>query len=296
MTRLISSEKLLVLVLALFASQGCMASNQVHHQNSFYDYFEVAVGETVEVEDACQDLKLSISSFADRVIVSPNGSEFIIKLEEPVSPVGIVVGDFWQNGRCFAAIKSTSGLVNESFDLYRVEERGVGSVNQVLINPGFEDKKIIVSYRDAARWHHEVFCYSENKDQPYVCGKRSDFNDELQRFFTCDENESCSSPRIVHKDTEDGVDAVVSSRVTHILEQKESGGFYKSPAYLVQNDRIILLDFLEDASGLYFNVLFHGESKETTGWINSEDISIDSEGLQSHSVPSREELDGGLLK
>lgn len=279
MIRLLSHKNFLVLGLALLGPSQVCGNGPIHNQNKSHEYFEVKAGETAEVKNICQDNEIFISSYPRRVIVSTGVYETTINLEESTPSVEIVAGDFWQNGRCFVAIKSSSGLVNEYFDLYRLGKSQVESIHHGLINPEFNGRKVIVAYRDVARWHHEILCYSEKKDQPYICSKRADLNDDIQRFVACDEDDVCGDPTIVHKGTHDSVYAVVSSEKARILRRDDDGDFYRSPAYLIRNDRITLLDFFEEGTSLLFQVIFYGENETTTGWVNAEDISLKSVGL-----------------
>lgn len=241
-----------------------------------YGYVEVEKGASVENKTLCAGRAITAKALPESIRLGSNGRSIIVKTENDHAPVELIVGDFWSNGRCFVAVRTTKSDVNESYELYEIpSSMGPRKLQEVtLINPDFKDKVVITSYRDAARWNYESVCYAMRREVPFVCEKRQFVTEDVEKMEACLESGECGPSRLVFTGTGRNVIARISSQRASVMDRLSGGRFRKAAAYLVKNDEITLLDYQDIGTQIYYKFRYEGARKNTIGWISSADIAI----------------------
>lgn len=268
-----SQHRTSLIVSSILLLQSVTACNAQEPESDrfFRGHMQKSSNETLQI-DACATTLVEISASANGFKISSPATESLVDVEEEVEDTEIVAGDFWNNGRCFVAIKSSASLVNESFDIHRVDSENTGP-QWSTINPEFIGGRVISSYRDAARWHEEALCYSESIDSPYICWKRETATNELQRLTECNDKGECDDRSMVLTGTDEAANAIVSADRAFFL-QNSGESLERRRSYLISGDSVTLLDFLEVTGSLYFKVRYCGDTGTRVGWLSSDDLTI----------------------
>ncbi|QBG99193.1 hypothetical protein [Xanthomonas oryzae] len=240
-----------------------------------YDYVKVPDGGHFQNQRLCPGITLSIKSGNDQISLGANGKWITINKDDPIESSEFIIGDLWNNRHCYVATKVAESDVNESYELYEINPSSAPTKSKSpnLINPEFKGGTVISSYRDAARWHKEFLCYSVQTGSPYLCEKRTSLNDSIEKKETCDQRSHCSSPILVSSNTDKQIMAVISTEKAFTFSQK-GDKFSQNHSYLIKGDTIILVDFEDLGSNLYYRFKYEGKSKETDAWINSTEVKL----------------------
>ena len=134
--------------------------------------------EPSEVID-CSIGSIHLSVKNQHILIATNKSKLSVGLDEIPDDGELIVGDMTGNGFCDLAVPYGKSDVNETYTLLLhdpSQEKLTRSKVGVITNPAVKIKRIISSYRDAARWSKEILCYSEDQKDFFVCEKRTDIN------------------------------------------------------------------------------------------------------------------------
>jgi hypothetical protein len=115
-------------------------------------------------------------------------------------------------------------------------------------------------------------CFSRKLKDYYVCEKREQFTEKLERKQVCDEL-SCSDSEIVKESTSIPASAIIVSSKAYLFSKDESSKFIQRKAYLVKGDEVMLSDFYQGDDGLYYKITYAGKAK-AVGWVSSDLLRI----------------------
>lgn len=256
--------------------QGCLHNASAQQQNK-HERIEITGKSFIARSDICPGLTISIGTASAGLAISTGKANVFIPPLDGQLPSEIFIGDFWSNDRCFVAVESNSGFVNASYDLYRLDQvadSGEAPL-QVLVNPEFGSDRIISTYRDGARWHEESLCFSGEADRSYICERRINVDEEIQRYRSCDHLGICSNSILVKKGGEEGINATIQVQRAHSYRMPEEGRLEVSRSYLIKGDKVALLDFVEYDGRLFYKFSYGKGSAMTIGWVLSEVVAID---------------------
>lgn len=208
-------------------------------------------------------------------VVKDSGESYSLNLDEQSENLPVFVGSNGTSDACVLAIKYAENDVNESFSLFVFDE-GLGkykaSAVNMVTNPEFAVDKIMSNYRDGPVTHNDRLCFSRKLKDYYVCEKREQFTEKLERKQVCDEL-SCSDSEIVKENTSIPASAVIVYSKAYLFNKDEGSNFIQRKAYLVKGDEVMLNDFYQGDDGLYYKITYAGKAK-TVGWISSDFIRI----------------------
>jgi len=203
-------------------------------------------------------------------IIKGSGESYGLGLDDQSEDLPMFFGSNGDSGVCILAIKYAENDVNESFSLFVFDEevdKYKASAVHMITNPEFADGEISSNYNDGPVTHNDKLCFSRKIKDYYVCEKREQFAERLEKKEECDEL-SCSNSQIVKENTSEPVVAVVVPSKAYLFNQSDDSKFIQRKAYLVQGDEVTLSDFFQSDDGLYYKVVYAGKTK-TEGWISS---------------------------
>lgn len=207
----------------------------------------------------------------DRVsIVKGSGETYSLGLDEQLEDLPIFFGSSGGSDVCVLAIKYAENDVNESFSIFVFNEKAdqyKASSVHMITNPDFAADKIKSNYNDGPVTHNDQLCFSRKIKDYYVCEKREQFAEKLEKKQKCDES-SCSDSEIVNEGTSEPVIAVIAASKAYLSNKGDGSKFVQRKAYLVEGDKVTLSDFFQSDDGLYYKIIYAGKTK-TVGWVSS---------------------------
>ncbi|WP_147466550.1 hypothetical protein [Pseudomonas cichorii] len=209
------------------------------------------------------------------VVIKNSGETYSLNMDEQEGDLPAYFGFAQQSGPCVVALKYAKSSVSESFSLFvfdRATDKFKESGVKLVTNPEFNNDKILSAYSDGPTAHNDVLCYSGVKKDYYLCEKRGQFSEQLERREVCSET-SCADPEIVREGTTVPVEATVSVAKANFFDKTIESVFTKRKAYLVQGDKVMLSDYQRNGDGLYYKVSYMGKVK-TVGWMPDSTISV----------------------
>lgn len=208
-------------------------------------------------------------------VIGSLGKAYSLNLDEQLEKLPIMVGSSGDSGECVLAVKYAENDVNESYSLFvfdSVNGKYKSSAVPIVTNPEFSAGKVLSNYRDGAVTHNDTLCFSSTNKDYYVCEKREQFTEGLERIQKCNESK-CLDTAIVKENTSSPIGAVVVSPKVYLSDRNEDSTFSQRKAYLVVGDKVVLTDFFSGDEGMYYKVVYEGKSK-TVGWLSSESVRV----------------------
>lgn len=203
-------------------------------------------------------------------IIKETGESYSLGLDEQSEELPIFFGSNVNSDVCVLAIKYAENDVNESFSLFVFNEE-VGkykaSAIHTITNPEFGADKIKSNYNDGPVTHNDKLCFSGKIKDYYVCEKREQFTEKLEKKQECNAL-SCLSSQIVKENTSEPIGAVVVPSKAYLFNKGDDSKFVQRKAYLVKGDEVTLSDFYQGDDGLHYKVVYAGKTK-TEGWVSS---------------------------
>lgn len=239
------------------------------------------ITENLELPDANKLVECSIGSVhlyvkGPRISIEALNNRTLIELNEILDAGELIVGDMTGDGFCDFAVPYAKSDVNESYKVFlyhSAQEKVTGSNISTITNPEFQAKKIISTYRGAARWSKEKLCYSENLNDFFICEKKTEINESLESFFTCTEK-GCSPPTIIHKSNSSQAFAIVTGKQAKLHDKLDNDILIERRGYLVAGDKVRLLDFFQGHDDFFYKVVYLGSKTEAVGWIRAIQLRI----------------------
>lgn len=243
-----------------------------------FKYIEISPETNISIENQCPGVSEKLELNDGVITITPESeAAYRLALDElPESPE-LILGHSYQSSNCTLAVIYAKNDVNESYSLFvrsLKNKKFVPSRISTITNPDFLKERILSKYRDSALLHNEALCFSEKLDDYFICEKREEFHENLEKLEKCDEH-TCSNPNIVHIKSQQPVIGVVTADKTFFFDRAGKEEFLRRKGYLIKGDKVSLHDYFQARDALYYKVTFFGK-KTTTGWIRSETIDIDS--------------------
>lgn len=224
----------------------------------------------------CSIGETRISKTDKSIFISTEGDDIAIPIDSITTDNNLILGDMTGNGYCDLAAPYAKSDVNESYTLfvYDPQHKKLKKSNAgIITNPAFKENKIITSYRDAAQWHEDSFCYSENLNDFFLCSQKKDIDSSLEWLRICSKD-SCMPSKIVYKANSLQVSAVIITDRAKFHDKTDDGNLKERNGYLVRGDRVMLLDFFQSYEDFYYRVEYLNDKITTTGWISASQLLV----------------------
>lgn len=241
-----------------------------------FKYIEISSGTSIPIEKQCSGVaeKLELNDGLI-TITSESGATYSLALDELLESPELIIGHSALSSTCTLAVIYAKNDVNESYSLFvrsPKSKKFVPSRISTITNPDFLEGGILSNYRDGALLHNDTLCFSEKLDDYYICERREEFNESLEKLEKCDEH-TCSNTHIVHIESQQPAIGIVTNEKTFFFDRVGKEEFLQSKIYLIKGDKVSLHDYFQARNALYYKVTFSGK-KTTTGWVRSETIGI----------------------
>nr|WP_298138687.1 hypothetical protein [uncultured Pseudomonas sp.] len=242
-----------------------------------FAYIEINEKVSVPISKQCPGntgiLKLSEGGIT---IASDVGSAYRLLLDWLPENTELIMGHSSISSSCTLAVAYAKNDVNESYSLFvysQESRRFIPSQISTITNPDFSGGRILSNYRDASLVHNDTLCFSERLGDYFVCERREQFHNSLEKLEICDDR-LCSTPYIVKAGSQDHAIGIITEKKTFFYDRVGEEEFSQRKGYLIKGDKAYLSDYVQTRDGLYYNVTFLGK-KTVTGWIRSKAIDID---------------------
>jgi hypothetical protein len=206
-------------------------------------------------------------------MVESSGEVYRVGLDKQLGSLPIYIGSEGNPALCVLAFKYAENDVNETYAVFVFDpkaERYSASRIGFVTNPDFSSGLIKSNYKDGPVTYNDNLCFSKKNKDYYLCGRREQFTENLEKAQKCGELQ-CASSSIVKEGTNVSVSAVVISSKASLFKKEGASHFQRRNGYLVLGDEVVLTDFGQGESGLYYQVDFRGRS---IGWIFSGDLRV----------------------
>jgi hypothetical protein len=206
-------------------------------------------------------------------MVKTSGEVYRVGLDKQLGSLPVYIGSEGKPPLCVLGFKYAENDVNETYAVFvfdpKADEYNASNIGFVT-NPDFSSGLIKSNYKDGAVTYNDDLCFSKQNKDYYLCGRREQFTENLEKVQRCGELQ-CASSSIVKEGTTASVSAVVISSKASLFKKEGASHFEKRNGYLVLGDEVVLTDFGQGESGLYYQVDFRGKS---IGWIFSGDLRV----------------------
>ena len=206
-------------------------------------------------------------------MVKSSGEVYRMGLDKQLGSQQVYIGLEGEQALCVLGFKYAENNVNETYAVFVFDpqaDRFSASRIGFVTNPDFSSGLIKSNYKDGPVTYNDDLCFSKQKKDYYLCGRREQFTKNLEKVQRCGELQ-CASSSIVKEGTTASVSAVVISSKASLFKKEGASHFEKRNGYLVLGDEVVLTDFGQGESGLYYQVDFRGKS---IGWIFSGDLRV----------------------
>ena len=106
--------------------------------------------------------------------------------------------------------------------------------------------------------------------------EKIDIDSSLERLTVCSEK-SCNPSIIVYKSSSLQVPAVITANQAKLHSKTGSGDLEERRSYLIDGDKVKLLDFFQAPNDLYYEVEYISNKSTTTGWIRATQLIVHPE-------------------
>lgn len=206
-------------------------------------------------------------------MLKSSGEVYRVLLDKQLGSLPIYIGSEGNPALCVLAFKYAENDVNETYTVFVFApkaDRYSASRIGFVTNPDFSSGLIKSNYKDGPVTYNDNLCFSKQNKDYYLCGRREQFTENLEKAQKCGELQ-CAPSSIVKEGTNVSVSAVVISSKASLFKEEGASHFERRNGYLVLGDEVVLTDFGQGESGLYYQVDFRGRS---IGWIFSGDLRV----------------------
>uniref|UniRef100_A4XNG7 Uncharacterized protein n=1 Tax=Ectopseudomonas mendocina (strain ymp) TaxID=399739 RepID=A4XNG7_ECTM1 len=224
----------------------------------------------------CDMEETHISRAGKDIFIATGGINISIPIDIVGEDADVIVGDMSGNGHCDLAVPYGKSDVNESYTLFVYDiphEKFKKSNAGIISNPDFKENKIISSYRDAAQWHEDYFCYSKSLVDFFLCSQKKSIDNSLEWLRLCSED-LCASSTIIYKASSIQASAVVTADRAKLHDITNGNILKERKGYLVKGDKVMLIDFLQTYEDAYYKVNYFNNKMITTGWVKGAQLVV----------------------
>lgn len=236
--------------------------------------FVVESGGDVSIPSGCvgSDQRIQLKNGIVEMVKS-SGEVYRMGLDKQLGSLPVYIGSEGEPALCVLGFKYAENNVNETYAVYvfdQQSDRYSASRIGFVTNPDLSSGLIKNNYKDGPVTYNDDLCFSKQNKDYYLCGRREQFTENLEKVQRCGELQ-CASSSIVKEGTNVSVSAVVISSKASLFKKEGASHFERRHGYLVLGDEVVLTDFGQRESGLYYQVNFRGRS---IGWIFSGDLRV----------------------